>query len=138
MDTRSSSGFREIEHTADWELEVWAPSLVELLERAALGMYELAGVKIAAGERISREFKLENNEPEMLLVDFLNELLFYIEAERLAFDHFQLQIRGDEMECKAEGSIIDSMDKEIKAATFHNLEVNRSERGLVANIVFDV
>ena len=33
-----SAGYREIEHTADWELEVWAPDLAALLEQAARGM----------------------------------------------------------------------------------------------------
>ncbi|NIW50096.1 MAG: archease, partial [Gammaproteobacteria bacterium] len=36
------------------------------------------------------------------------------------------------------GSRIKSLAKEIKAATYHNLEILESENGLVANIVFDV
>ncbi|MFC2053874.1 archease, partial [Chloroflexota bacterium] len=34
---REIAGFREIEHTADWELEVWAPDILELLKQAAIG-----------------------------------------------------------------------------------------------------
>ena len=36
-------GFREHAHTADWELEVWAPDLPALLEQAAHGMYAISG-----------------------------------------------------------------------------------------------
>ena len=41
-------GFREHAHTADWELEVWAPDLPTLLEQAARGMYAISGVQLAA------------------------------------------------------------------------------------------
>jgi len=41
----SQSGFREREHTADWELQVWAPSFSGLLEQAARGMYALSGTR---------------------------------------------------------------------------------------------
>ena len=54
-------GYREIEHTADWELKVWAPDLRGLLEQAARGMYALSGIildirkkeEMRGGERIS-------------------------------------------------------------------------------------
>ena len=36
-----------MEHTADWELEVWAEDLSGLLEEAAGGMYELMGVEVS-------------------------------------------------------------------------------------------
>ena len=37
-----------------------------------------------------------------------------------------------------EGGTLRSQEKEIKAVTFHNLEVRESERGLEVEIVFDV
>jgi len=39
------SPYVEVEHTADWALRVWAPTLEELFVDAARGMYELAGAK---------------------------------------------------------------------------------------------
>ncbi len=62
------SGYKEIEHTADWELEVWAPDLLGLLEQAARGMYALSGTCLAPGTRLRRSLSLPANDPESLLV----------------------------------------------------------------------
>lgn len=138
MAPQSSSGYREIDHTADWELEVWAPDLPGLLEQAALGMNQLTGVKLASQPRISKQISLYNLDRETLLVDFLNELLFYAESEGLAFDHFELKIDGDQMGAQVDGAPIASMSKEIKAATYHNLKIIENKQGWMASIVFDV
>ena len=69
-------GRREIEHTADWELEVWGPDMAALLEEAARGMYELMGVEISEESRRHREFEVVADDREQLLISFLEELLF--------------------------------------------------------------
>ncbi len=138
MDSDSTSGYREIAHTADWELEVWAPDLSSLLVKAALGMYQLTSTQIAPVPRISRLIRLQCQEHETLLIEFLNELLYLGDSEQLAFDEFALQIDGNQLEAEMRGGKIESMSKEIKAATYHNLNIQRSEQGLIANIVFDV
>lgn len=138
MHPKSASGFREIAHTADWELEVWAPTLLKLLEQAALGMYQLTGAKLSSGSRISRHIILQYIEPETLLIAFLNELLYLAESEDLIFDHFDLQVKDDQLQVTLNGAQLESMDKEIKAATYHNLNIVETKQGLFANIVFDV
>jgi len=138
MHPQSSSGFREIAHTADWELEVWAPDLVTLLSQAARGMYQLTGMTLYTKPRISRYITLQMLEPETMLIDFLNELLFLSESENLGFDHFDLQYKNDQLHAMVQGSKIASMHKEIKAATYHNLTINQTGHGLITKIVFDV
>lgn len=138
---RSNAGFREIEHTADWELEAWAPDLPGLLEQAARGMYALAG--IVAGQGNTREYRLEMKAPdaESLLVNFLAELLYLEEDQGLAFDGFDLQLRQtDEYQLEANlvGSPALSREKDIKAVTYHKIKVERGQRGLEVRIVFDV
>jgi SHS2 domain-containing protein len=39
---------------------------------------------------------------------------------------------------QVESAPIASLAKEIKAVTYHNLAIRQTERGLQANIVFDV
>lgn len=138
MHPKSTSGFREIAHTADWELEIWAPNLLILLEQAAIGMYALTTAQISSGPRISRHITLHYIEPESLLIDFLNELLYLAESEGLIFDKFELQVDAGELHARLIGAPFASMDKEIKAATYHNLDIVETDRGLLANIVFDV
>jgi SHS2 domain-containing protein len=134
----SRSGFREREHTADWELEVWAPDLAALLEQAARGMYTLSGTCLIERPRQLRIVHLTSHDPESMLVHFLNELLYLEEQEGEAYDRFDLQLNGLDLRATLEGAKIQSQDKEIKAVTYHNLTIRESENGLRVQIVFDV
>jgi SHS2 domain-containing protein len=134
----STAGYREIEHTADWELEVWAPDLLALLEQAARGMYALSGTRLEMGAPVTRTIELNASDPESLLVTFLGELLFLIESENLAFQQFNLHLEGKKLSARMEGAQINSRGKEIKAVTYHNLNVRQTRRGLEARIVLDV
>jgi len=64
-------GFRELPHTADWALEVWAHDFPALLEQAARGMYALTSAQLKAGPRAVRELELQGYDREILLVKFL-------------------------------------------------------------------
>ena len=132
-------GFRENAHTADWELEVWAPDLPGLLEQAARGMYSLAGVRLQTGMLQTRVIKLHAEDAESLLVRFLNELLWLEQEQGLGFDRISISI-DDQLKLKAKlsGSPITTLDKEIKAVTYHNLAVQTTSQGLRVKIVFDV
>jgi SHS2 domain-containing protein len=134
----NASGFIEVEHTADWKLLVWAPSMELLLETAARGMNALAGMYLQESPRIKREFCIEAADPETRLVSFLSELLYFSEMEGLGFDDFQLSIDGDKLTAIVFGAPIANIDKEIKAVTYHGLEIIQSPRGLEIKIVFDV
>ena len=134
-------GFRENAHTADWELEVWAPDFPALLEQAARGMYLLSGVHLAEGPRLTQTLSLSAQDSESLLVQFLSSLLWFEENQHLGFDNFDIKILGDEpyrLSANLEGSTIISMDKEIKAVTYHNLAIQTTQDGLRVVIVFDV
>lgn len=132
-------GFRENAHTADWELEVWAPDLPALLEQAARGMYSLSGARLQAGSVQSRRLALHAADPEGLLVRFLTELLWLEQEHGLAFDTFSIKVEDQfDLEAELQGYPISSLDKEIKAVTYHNLQVVNTPQGLSVKIVFDV
>jgi SHS2 domain-containing protein len=131
-------GYREIEHTADWELEVWAPDLRGLLEQAARGMYALSGLRLERTQPQQRELELQAEDAEGMLVVFLGELLHFIEQDNLAFDEFLMELDGYALHAQLIGSQVQKIDKEIKAVTYHNLMVRQSSQGLRVNIVFDV
>ncbi len=132
-------GFRERAHTADWELEVWAPNLVTLLEQAARGMYSISGVQLEAGSNQVRSFTLHASDAESLLVRFLSELLWLEQEQGLGFDQVSLQLDEDyHLRADLRGGPVTHLDKEIKAVTYHNLKVEKKPQGLQVNIVFDV
>ncbi|MEJ2582295.1 MAG: archease, partial [Acidobacteriota bacterium] len=131
-------GHREVEHTADLELEVWAPDMPALIEEAARGMYGLMGVVVSAEDRCHRQLEFSSDDGEQLLVSFLEELLIIAEAEDLAVDGFLFALAGGNLLARLEGGSIVSRDREIKAVTFHNLIIRETERGLQTRIIFDV
>jgi SHS2 domain-containing protein len=137
MDDRIS-GFRELEHTADWELEVWATDLVTLLEEAARGMYSISGTSLQVNLYLTRELEISAHDPESTLVTFLEELLYLGEVEGLGFDKFELKLIDEHLLARLGGAPIASQEKEIKAVTYHNLKVRETMRGIEVNIVFDV
>ncbi|MBE9524036.1 MAG: archease [Chloroflexi bacterium] len=138
MVSKPSSGFQEIDHTADWELQVWAPDFPALLECAARGMSALTEITLAKEPRVFREFVLPRTDRETLLVDFLSELLFFAEHQGIAFDTYNLKLNANSLVASVEGAAIENQAKEIKAVTYHRLSVQSTDRGLEVNLVFDV
>ena len=132
------AGYREVEHTADWELEVWATDLAGLLEQAAQGMSYLAGMRLQPGPRLVREITLQANDRESLLVKFLSELLYYAEQEGIGFDIFRIAVNGSDLFAELEGAQLASLEKEIKAVTYHRLALRQADGMLRVNVVFDV
>ena len=130
--------YEEIQHTADWALRVWAADLPGLFTEAARGMNALTGVQLAKGPRLKRTFTSTAPDVENLLVSFLSELVYLAEQERLAFDTFEVVAEDQRLKVGMEGAAIVSMNKAIKAVTFHNLQIRQTERGYEAEIVFDV
>jgi len=131
-------GFEEISHTADWSVRVWAQDLPSLFVEAARAMNSLAGTVPGTGARLKRTFKAEAPDPESLLVAFLSELVYYQEQENLTFDTFDLRVTGEWLKAEMDGSQIASVDKAIKAVTYHNLKIEKTKDGIETTIVFDV
>ncbi|MFZ2098230.1 MAG: archease [Anaerolineales bacterium] len=132
-------GFRELAHTADWELEVWAPDLPTLLQQAAHGMYTLSGMRLLPGAHQEYTITLQAEDAESLLVRFLSELLWLEQEQGLGFDEFFIRVDDHfNLQADLKGSAIANLDKEIKAVTYHNLAIETTPHGLRVNIVFDV
>jgi SHS2 domain-containing protein len=131
-------GFEEISHTADWSVRVWAQDLPPLFAESARAMNALAGTVTGPGPRVERTFASKGPDVESLLVAFLSELVYYQEQENLAFDTFDIRMSDQQISVSMEGSQIASVDKAIKAVTYHNLKVEETARGYEVVIVFDV
>jgi len=138
------AGYQEIAHTADWELEVWAEDLPGLLEQAALGMLHLAGARLKDDPVQEARISLTAADRESLLVSFLSELLFQMEQTGMGFQDFLIQVQpqpdSSGLVCDAsfQAQPLLALDKEIKAVTYHRLQVLETSQGLLTRIVFDV
>ncbi len=144
MKKTSPSGFKEIEHTADWELAVWAPDLNTLFVQCAAGMLSLMGMRLAQVNHaphdrpVERTIHLHAADLEGLLVAFLSEILYIFEQHGLGFSKFDVVIQDNSLSCKCLGAPVLAVVKEIKAVTYHNLSIRQTRRGFEVHLVFDV
>lgn len=132
------NGYEEIDHTADLALKVWGKDFYDLLENAAAGMYDLMGIRNKPGSNAENSFQIKRDQKESILVDFLSECLYLAEVEHQRFTTFSFKESDKEITVKAQGNEIKAIDRNIKAVTFHDLEIKETSDGLKTTITFDV
>jgi SHS2 domain-containing protein len=139
-DTCDGVAFKEIEHTADRALRIYGSNLGELLLNAARGMNSLMGTEPTPGSaRQEKTIVLDALDAESLLVEWLSELAYWAETELLIFNEFDIEsVSPTHLTTKIRGARVAHLEKHIKAVTYHNLEIVRTDRGLAATVVFDV
>ena len=130
--------FKEIKHTADWSLKVWGIDIHSLFKDAANGMYSLMGIHPNQNNRKRSSFTLQEDDLESQLVAFLSELLYLVESENVVFDKINLTFNDKGLTAKLEGCEILSIEKVIKAVTFHNMAIKKDQGQYIVEIVFDV
>ena len=131
--------YEEVEHTADVALRVRGRDLQDLLLNAAKGMSALMAVNNAQAMSIEREVNVQGDDPESLLVNWLNEILFQTEMGGQVFHDFQIRLEpGYRLHATLRGSQPAEFHKQIKAVTFHNLRIEQHNGKYETLIVFDI
>ena len=128
--------------TADKRLVAFGKTLEELFQNAALGMFsEIADLETVE-ETETRVIELKDAEDrEGLLVLWLNELLFYFDSEGFVGKRFRMESLGkNSLRARVQGSRVsgESIVGEIKAATYHELEIREGEDSFEGRIILDV
>lgn len=135
-------GFQIIDHTADYGLEVHAGTIEGIFEQAARGMYSLITDVSRVENKKSIEIEVDGDDIESLLVDFLNELLFYTDTEGFLLQECKVSLSDNNLKAACKGENYDSSRHElveaVKAATYHMLEIRKENKGFKATIIFDV
>ena len=137
------SGFETIEHTADVGIHAWGDTIEQAFEQAAMGMFSLIGDTDSCERKGELVVIVENEDWGGLLVDWLSELLYVFDTERLMLCGFEVSIeKGEKLRLKARafGEVYDpekhGMHMEIKAVTYHMLEVRPEEADV--RVLFDI
>ncbi len=133
-----SNGYAEVDHTADLAINVWGEDFLSILIHSAQGMYALIGVRCDMDSPTTITFSIEDADQETILVDFLSELLYLCEDRRLAFDIFTFNFQIGRIIVSASGHNVIAVHRDIKAVTFNDLVINRTDSGLETMITFDV
>ena len=139
--------FEIIDHTADVGIKAWGNTLTELFENAARGMFAvIAGEAYKPqGSEIEKNIEIYKNTDsfEETLVNWLSELLYIFNREKIYFSDFKiLSLNNNGIEAQASGINLDlyqsNLYREIKAVTFHNLKIEEDVNGFNCTLIFDV
>jgi SHS2 domain-containing protein len=135
--------FEVFEHTADLGLRISAPDLPSLLAEAGRALSTvIAGDLAQVQPRMEEHFEVAGDDPAYLLFDWLSELLYAFEARRMLFVAFQVAVDSDGLRALARGERFDAarheLAHEVKAITYHALDVRRSEGEWTAEVIVDI
>ena len=142
VDVRRMGKYRILEHTADMGIEAGGETLDELLVQAARGMMEIiSGAK--ASPREQKRVEVTAGEGGELLVNWLNEILFLFDSEGFLPAEFIIeQATENRVKARILGEPFDPerhpVDREIKAATYHQLKLEHGEEGWSARVYLDL
>jgi len=142
------AGFIYEDHTADVQARCWGRSLEEAFNQTA---YSLMATITPDLKRISsnieKKIKIEAEDKEALLFDFLSELLYIFDVDELVFNTIKVQIIKESedlfvLNALLRGEKFDvtkhEIGIEVKAITYSFMEIAESKNKVEISIVFDI
>ena len=127
--------------------EATGKDTAELFIDAGIAVLATMVLDVASVERgVVREVKIEADSLEMLLFKFLEEIIYFKDAETLFFSSLKIRLSTNKkkyyLSGQLEGEKIDSKKHEllvdVKAVTFHRFEVKFGQNHWSARVVLDV
>jgi len=135
--------YETFDHTADLGLRIRAPDLDALFAEAGQALFSVIVEDLTSVEPGQRfEFRLEGDEREFLLFDWLKELLYRFDSEHWLGSRFEVHVSRNGLEASAWGEPLDParhrLLHEVKAITYHGLKVEQTRDGLLAEVIVDI
>lgn len=135
--------YRLFEHTADLGIEIFGQDPGELLENGVFALFDLMTDLKAVRPEKSWRISVEGNAWDDLLVNLLREVLYMAAGEGILLREFSIRdVAKFRVTGFGTGEILDSrrhrMEMEIKAVTYHGLEVVRTKTGWKGRVICDV
>jgi SHS2 domain-containing protein len=139
----TSPPYEILEHTADIGLKVYGRTLPELFVHSALGLVAIAvdGQDVAPGERCP--LSARGADLEELLVNWLSEVLYFMDAEGWVFSDFRIRRwEANEIEADGTGQRLPPEKRSravaVKAVTYHQISVRETAEGWEAVVYLDI
>ncbi len=135
--------YRLIDHTADFGIQVSGTDPCHLFENAAFALFDLTtDVTRLKGEKTDH-LSIKGDDWPDLMVNWLRELLYLWSAREMFIKKaIILSISEKKLDAKI---LFDSfkpgfheIKNEIKAVTYHEIQVQKLENKWIAQIIFDV
>jgi SHS2 domain-containing protein len=143
---RIMPNFRFLEDIAiaDAAFEAFGDTLEELFESCAVATFEVMVDTRNVKPEQKKEIKIEDLNLEDLLFDFISELVYLKDAHKVFFSKFDLYINKNseyELNGTVWGEKIDynkqEIRRDVKAITYHTLEVKKIDKGWRAQVILD-
>lgn len=129
-----------LEHTADLKIRAYGKDLPELFSYLLRGMFESCQPNLMDETlAVSREIAIKNSNLESLLVDFLNEALYLSDVNNEAYFEAEFEkLIETELIGKIKGRKVKNLGVEIKAVTWHELEIKKGGNSWQVTVIFDI
>ena len=129
-------GHRQIEHTADLALEVWAPSEEALLEEAAQALVEIMTDGATISGEAERSVELECLDGEDRLVRWLNEVIYLAVNSGFVLQSAELRLEGETgLAATMRGTEREGLvTGELKSVTYHDLRLEERFARFVVDV----
>jgi SHS2 domain-containing protein len=130
-------------HEADMGVRGLGTTKEEAFEQAALGLTGVITEAASVNPKEVIEVNCEAPDDELLLVDWLNALVYEMATRNMLFSKFEVHIAGQQLQAKAWGERVDVARHrpavEVKGATYTELRVFQDKNGdWLAQCVVDV
>lgn len=135
--------YEQFPHTADIGVRVYGKTLKELFENAAFAMFDIIADLEGLKSTITENFELSAPNHEELLVAWLDELLYSFYTKSFIFFKFEVgELTENTIKARAFGRAVgenrNRLKTEIKAATYHDLKIKKTNEGYEVEIIFDI
>ena len=139
--------FLEDEATADVAFEAWGEGLPEVFKAAADAVLN---VMVEDPEDVrpneQRRFALQNDRLDLLLYNFLEQLVYYKDAQRFLGNISRVEVMPDNgawrLSAVAEGEKLDQerhhLRVDVKAITLHEFTLTRKSGQWRAHVILDI
>lgn len=132
---------------ADIAFRAWGKDLEEVFKAAGDATINVMIEDLDSIElKETRTFSLENDELDMLLFNFLQELVYYKDSEQLLLRAQQVEISETDglhqLNAVTTGEAIDRDRHEqrvdVKAVTLHRFQLEKTDDGWTAMVILDI
>jgi len=128
-----------LDHTADLKIKVYGNSLNSIFENSVAALSDLITDSSSMGNTIKREVEITKQSVDDMLIQLLNDIIFYLETENVMFQKAEINISGNRLNGILYGTKLPDNPcyrNAIKAVTYYNLKISPEEG--FAILVLDV
>ena len=139
--------YRLLPHMTDAFVEVQAPTLAGVFEEAAFAMFDIMTDPTAIERSFVDQFEVTSHDEISLFHDWLEQLLLKFDLDGKVYSVFHVEKIDPQNEnlclaAKAQGGLFERgrhpAKVEIKAVTYHRMEVRATPEGYVARYILDL